>query len=77
MSKVLVVEPAYKKHAAISIRIRYFVESLKNAGLSVDIYNYELRSKLSRLKKYLFPKAPKDLKRKAQEARSTLSKGAR
>ena len=33
MSNVLVIGPSYKEHAAVSIRIQYFVEALKKAGL--------------------------------------------
>ena len=68
MHKVFVVKPSYRKHAAVTIRIKYFVEALKNAGISVDIYDYNLGSKVSRLMKYLFPRIPKDLRRRTQEA---------
>jgi len=67
MHKVLVVEPSYREHAAVSIRIKYFVEALKNVGLNVGVYDYRLGSKVSRLVKYLFPSIPKDLRKRGQE----------
>jgi len=67
MHKMLIVEPSYKEHAAVSVRIKYFVEALKNAGLNVDVYDYNLGSKMSRLINYLFPRTPKDLRRRSQE----------
>jgi len=56
------VEPSYKQHAAVSVRLKYFLEALEKSDLDVDVYSYDLGSKVSRLFKYLFPSVPRDLR---------------
>lgn len=73
MRKVLVVEPSYREHVAVSIRIKYFVEALKNVGLNIDVYDYRLGSRVFRLVKYLFPSVPRGLRKISQETDITLT----
>lgn len=61
------IKPSYKQHAAVSVRLRYFLEALKKSDLNVNVYSYDLGSKISRLFKYLFSPVSKDLRERIKE----------
>lgn len=67
MCQVLMIKPSYRQHVAVSVRLIYFLEALKRSHLNIDVYSYNLGSKISRLLKYLFPSVPKDLYEKAKK----------
>ena len=67
LNRILMVEPSYKQHVAVSVRLKYFLEALEKSDLDVDVYSYDLGSKVSRLFKYLFPSVPRDLREKFKD----------
>lgn len=65
--RVFMIKPSYKQHAAVSIRLRYFLEALKKSNLNVNVYSYDLGSKVSRFFKYLSSPVSRDLRKRVKE----------